>query len=511
MSSILIIILLVAIAAGITGVILGWFLRFVTALGRKGSAELEIKEMVLEAREQSEKILREAEKEARRVIRGTKDELRDDEDKLQKMEDRLIKKEALLDKRQVSIDSEEELLKKDRLKNVLLQKKLTELNEQRKDSLQKITKLTDDEARQQLLSIIEEEAEEELLVRTQKLERTSKEKIENRAKRILATAIQRMANPVQNDIFSNTIHFTGTDMKGKIIGKEGRNIKTFEKETGVELVIDETPDTITISSFDPVRRHIATVALERLIEDGRIQPAKIEREVEKARKEINTIMKEKGEEAAFEAKVYNLDPRILLVLGRLYFRSSYGQNVLQHSVEVAQLCGMIAEELGADVQVARAGGLLHDIGKSVDHEVSGTHVEIGRRILQKFGASENIIKAMQSHHDEYPYETIESIIVQVGDSISGGRPGARKDSVEHYLKRLEELEAVATAHAGVEKAYALQAGREIRIFVQPDETSDLEARTLARTIAKEIEEELQYPGEIKVTVIRENKITEYAR
>lgn len=349
------------------------------------------------------------------------------------------------------------------------------------------------------------------MLRMRKLETSSKEKIEQRARTILASTIQRLANPVSNDVFSNIIHIPNEEVKGKIIGKEGRNIKTFEKETGVEIIIDDSPDTIVLSSFDPIRRHIAKVALERLIEDGRIQPAKIEREIEKAKKEINQTIKERGERAAFEAKVFNLDPRIMLILGRLYFRTSYGQNVLQHSIEVAHLCGMIAEELGANVQVARAGGLLHDIGKAVDHEVAGTHVEIGRRILQKFGASEEIIKAMQSHHEEYPYETVESIIVQVADAISGGRPGARRDSIELYLKRLEDLESIATRFDGVQKAYALQAGREIRIFVTPEAVSDIEARNMARDIAKQIEEEIQYPGEIKVTLIRENRITEYAR
>jgi ribonuclease Y len=276
-------------------------------------------------------------------------------------------------------------------------------------------------------------------------------------------------------------------------------------------MVDDTPGIITISSFDPIRRQVARVALENLLLDGRIQPAKIEKIVEKAQQDINKIIKEKGEQAAYECGVINLDPRVIAILGRLHFRTSYGQNVLQHSIEMSLIAGMIAEELGANVQVAKTAALVHDIGKALDHEVSGTHVEIGKRILQKFGVSENIIKAMQSHHEEYPYESVEAIIVQVADTISGGRPGARSDSIENYIKRLQELEATANSFAGVEKSYALQAGREIRIFVTPEKVSDLEAKKLARDIADKIEQDLKYPGEIKVTLIRENRIIEYAR
>jgi len=300
-------------------------------------------------------------------------------------------------------------------------------------------------------------------------------------------------------------------LKGKIIGKEGRNIKAFEKVAGVEVIIDDTPGTVIISSFDPVRRQIARVALENLILDGRIQPARIEEMVENAKEEINKIIKEKGEQAAYECGVYNLDARIVSILGRLYFRTSYGQNVLQHSIEMSHIAGMLAEELGANVQVAKAGALLHDIGKAVDHEIQGTHVEIGIRILQKFGADKSVIDAMKSHHEEHPYETTESIIVQVADAISGSRPGARRDSVENYLKRLTDLEAIANETSGVEKSYAIQAGREIRIFVKPDKISDVEAKKIARDIALKIEKELKYPGEIKVNVIRETRVIEYAR
>jgi len=310
---------------------------------------------------------------------------------------------------------------------------------------------------------------------------------------------------------STTVSIPNDEIKGKVIGKEGRNIKAFERALGVELVVDDTPGAITISSYDPMRRQVARVALENLILDGRIQPARIEEEAQKAQDEINKIVRQKGEEAVYETGVFNLDPRLIMILGRLYFRTSYGQNVLQHSVEMAHMAGMLATEIGADVAVAKAGALLHDIGKALDHEIPGTHVEIGRRILQKFNVNEAVIKAMQAHHGEYPYETLESYIVQTADAISGSRPGARRDTVENYLKRLEELEGIALDFKGVEKAYAVQAGREIRIFVTPEEVNDIEARKMARDIAQRIEKELKYPGEIKINLIRESRVIEFAR
>jgi ribonuclease Y len=371
--------------------------------------------------------------------------------------------------------------------------------------------LTEDEAKKLILKQAEINAEEDIVVRMRKFEAFGEGKIEERAKEILSTTIQRLASSVSADMFTSHIVIPSDEVKGKVIGKEGRNIKSFERESGVEVVIDDTPGAITLSSFDPVRRQIAKMAMEALIADGRIQPAKIEKEIETAKQNINKIIKEKGEQAAFQCGVINIDPRILSILGRLHFRTSYGQNVLQHSIEVSNICGMLAEELGANVAIARAGGLFHDIGKAVDHEVQGTHVEIGRRILQKFGASEEIVKAMQSHHEEYPYETIESVIVQTADAISGARPGARNDSIENYIKRLQDLEAVANEFEGVEKSYAIAAGREIRIFVFPDKVSDLESMKMARDIAVKIESELKYPGEIKVNVIREMKAIEFAR
>ena len=497
--------------AGVAGIALGYVLRMLLALSKKNSIEQDIKQMMLDAKEEAKKITLRAEEDAAETLKGVREELKEKEDKIKKTEDRLIAKEELLDKRQVDIDREVEAIKQ-RIQELRDKKdKIDGMESEKLAELQKIARLTEEEARNNLLANIEQKYEEDLMVRMKKLESGVNDNLERKAKEILTTSIQRLANSVSPDIFITSVPIQSDELKGKIIGKEGRNIKAFERETGVEVIIDDTPGAITISCFDPVRRAVAKLALESLLLDGRIQPAKIEKEVEKAKADINKIIKEKGEQTALECGVFNLDPRILAILGRLYFRTSYGQNVLQHSIEMTHIAGMIAQELGADVAVAKAGALTHDIGKALDHEVQGTHVEIGRRILQKFGASEAIVKAMEAHHEEYPYETLESRIVQAADSISGSRPGARRDSVENYLKRLGDLEAIANGFKGVEKSYALQAGREIRVFVTPSEVSDLEATNMARDIAQKIESELKYPGEIRVTVIRENKIVEIAR
>jgi ribonuclease Y len=505
------IVIFLASVAGLVGIALGYYLRLVISLGKRGSMELEIKKMEVESQEEAKKIVLEAEHKAAEVMKEARQEVKEKEEKLKATEERLIKKEDTLEKRQADLDSEVESIKSKVAEIRLIKEKADKLLIDRESVLEKTARLTQSEAKAELIKEAEQKYGDDLLVRIQKLEMSNQEKIETRAKEILATAIHRLGNSVTADIFSTTVAIPSEEIKGKIIGKEGRNIKSFERSTGVEVIIDDTPGSITLSSFDPIRRQVARMALEELIVDGRIQPAKIEKIVEKAKEDINKIIKEKGEQATFETGVMNLDPRIVSILGRLYFRTSYGQNVLQHSVEMAHIAGMIAAELGANVAIAKAGALVHDIGKALDHEVQGTHVEIGRRILQKFGADENIIKAMQAHHEEYPYETVESIIVQVADAISGARPGARHDSVENYLKRLEDLEKIATSLAGVEKAYALQAGREIRIFVKPEEVTDIEAKTMARKIAEKIEQDLKYPGEIKVTLIRESRITDFAR
>jgi len=503
--------ILLLATTGMGGIVVGYVLRWLISLGKKGSIELKVQETILEAKEKAQKITQEAESGAEKITKEAQNRIDEKEKEIKKREEHLLKKDETLDKRQSDIDKEVEGLKK-RIEEVkIIKEDVESVRAKEIKKLEEIAQLSKEDAKKEILNLIEKENEEDLLKRIQKLEQEAEVRLDKKAKDILANIIQRLAVSTVSETMSTNVNLPSEDVKGKIIGKEGRNIRAFERATGVEVLIDETPGNVTLSAFDPVRRAIAKVAMEKLIADGRIQPAKIEETVDKAREEIGKIIKEKGEQAAYESNVIGLDPRIISILGRLHFRTSYGQNVLQHSIEMAHLAGMLAEELGADVHIARAGALLHDIGKAVDHEIQGTHVEIGLRILQKFGADERIAKAMQSHHEEYPYETIESIIVQTADSISGGRPGARRDSVENYLKRLNDLEGIARSFPGVEKSYAIQAGREIRIFVTPDQVSDLEAKKLAREIANRIEKELKYPGEIKVNVIRENRVIEFAR
>jgi len=497
--------------AGVIGIGFGYFLRWIISLGKRGSMELQIKQMTLDAEVKAKKIIEEAQKEAQEKAQELTGEFKERERDLKQTEERLVRKEEMLDKRQGNLDSEQESLAK-KAEDIQKGKELIEKTvHEEQEKLERIARLSAEEAKNEILKSVEKRYESDIESRMRKLEIAGNERLEQRAREILTTSVHRLGNSVVSDVLATTMTLPSDEIKGKIIGKEGRNIRAFERATGVDVIVDDTPGTITLSSYDPIRRQIARIALENLILDGRIQPAKIEEAVQKAEAEINTIIKKKGSDAAYEARVQDLDPKLLMILGRLYFRTSYGQNVLDHSVEVAHLAGMLAEELGADPAVARAGGLMHDIGKAVDHEVTGTHVEIGRRILQKFGVGEPVIKAMQAHHEEYPYETPESMIVQVADAISGGRPGARRDSVENYIKRLGELEAIANNMSGVEKSYAIAAGREIRVIVKPEAISDLEARKLARDIADKIESELQYPGEIKVSVIRETRVIEYAR
>lgn len=497
--------------ASLLGAVVGYYLRLIISLGKKGSLELEVKQMLLNAKEEAKKITSEAEEKVNEAMKEVRNEIKEKEEKIKQTETRLIKKEDLLDQRQLDIDKEVETIKGKIVEIKEIKEKAENLEKQRRASLEKIAHLSEEEAKTEIINLAEKRFEEDIMVRIKKIETVGQEKFDHKATEILTSTVQRLSSSVVSDIMSTTVNIPSDELKGKIIGKEGRNIKAFERATGVEVIVDDTPGAIILSSFDPVRRQVARMALENLIADGRIQPAKIESLVEKAKQDVNKIIKEKGEQAAYECGVFNLDPRIISILGRLYFRTSYGQNVLQHSIEMAHIAGMLAEELKANVAIAKAGALLHDIGKAVDHEVAGTHVDIGKRILQKFGANEAIIKAMHSHHEEYPYETVESIIVQVADTISGSRPGARKDSVENYLKRLQELEAITNSFKGVEKSYALQAGREIRVFVVPEEVSDLEAKKMARDIAIKIENELKYPGEIKVNVIRESRVIEFAR
>jgi len=505
------IIILIGVGVLLLGAGIGYYLRLIIALGKRRSIEIDIKQMMVGAKEEAQKITDEAKRASEAKMAELKEEEKKKEQEFKETEKRLIKKDEFLDVRQVEVDKEVENIKVKVEEIKKIQEKVLKIEEEKKVELERVAKLSEVEAKDELLKDIEKKYEEDILVRIQKLENTNEEKLDRRAKDILATSIQRLASSTASELMTTVVSIPNNEIKGKIIGKEGRNIRAFERASGVELIVDDTPGSIVISSFDPIRRQVARLALENLILDGRIQPAKIEELVEKAKEEINKIIKEKGEQAVYECGIFNFDPRIVAIIGRLYFRTSYGQNVLQHSVEMAHIAGMLAEELGADVAIAKAGALVHDIGKALDHEVQGTHIEIGMRILQKFGADERIITAMKSHHEDYPYETIESVIVQTADAISGGRPGARRDSVENYLKRLQELEALVNTFPAVEKSYALQAGREIRIFVTPEKISDAEAKLMARDIALKIEQELKYPGEIKVTMIRETRIIEYAR
>lgn len=484
----------------VVGGTLGYFGRHYIALVRKNSIENEIEEKILEAKKTAKKIEEEA-------LKFSDDQ----KQRLDKIETRLDKKEDELESREEAVKLEKEKLLNagEELKQIKERINLKEKNLDKE--LEKIANLNEEEAKNILIKRIEKETEEDLKSRLFKLSRDGEQKLEEKAKEIIVTAIHRMANSNITEFMSSTIEIEDEEVKGKIIGKEGRNIKAFERASGVEVLVDEVPNAVVISCFDPVRRAIAKNALEMLIKDGRIQPAKIEEFLEKAKRDLGTFMRKKGEEAVHECGLLNIPDEILPILGRLYFRTSYGQNVLDHSIEMAHIAGMLALELGANVQVAKAGALLHDIGKAVDHEIEGTHVEIGRRILFKYGVDEKIILAMQAHHEEYPYETVESVIVQVADAISGGRPGARRDSIENYIKRLSDLENIALSFGGIDKVYALQAGREVRVFVEPSIINDFEAIKLARNIAIKIETEIKYPGEIKINVIRESRVIEFAR
>jgi len=497
--------------SGLAGIALGYVLRLLIALGQRGSLELEIKQQMLEAKERASRILADAEERAEKIEDERTQPLKEREELIRKTAERLGKREEFLDERERNLADENDEVRNRENEAANVKKEAEKLLAERRLELVRLGRLSEQDAKDMLMKDLEESQSEALLARLQKLETHGRELLEEKARTILLASIHRMSASVAGEVMTLTVSIPSEEIKGKIIGKEGRNIKAFERATGVDVLIDDAPDKITLSSFDPLRRHVAKLALEKLIADGRIQPAKIEETVEKTRQEIQDLVKQKGEEAAYEVGVVGLDPRLITLLGRLYFRTSYGQNVLQHSIEMAHIAGMLADQLGADAEVSRAGALLHDIGKAVDHEVQGTHVEIGRRILEKFGIKKEVIQAMQAHHEEYPYETPESIIVQSADAISAGRPGARRDTVERYLERLGDLERVAAGFEGVEKSYAIQAGREIRIFVNPGKVSDLAMHKLARDIAERVQKELKYPGEIKVNVIRENRVVEFAR
>lgn len=493
------------------GSVLGYYARQSIARKKAGSIEQKLQKRISRAKEESDTILKKAKERTDSIIDQAQEESRQRRQELLRSQQILLKRENLLDKKiSLSERKEEEIHQKvEGLRKI--KEGLEKLRKEAQQRLEKISNLSKEQAKKELLASVESEYQQEILEKTRKLEKEGIERFDKKAKEILALAIQKCAISQVQELTTTTVLLQNEDIKGRIIGKEGRNIRAFEKATGVELMIDETPETVVISSFNPIRRQIAKIALERLIQDGRIQPTKIEEKVEEVKLEITKKIKEAGEKAVYEVGIIGLDERLVQLLGRLYFRTSYGQNVLLHSMEVALIAETLADELGGDSQLAKRAGLLHDIGKAIDHQIQGSHVDIGIKILEKFKESEEIIKAMRAHHEEYPAETLEAIIVKTADAISGSRPGARKDTLENYLQRLKKLEDIALSFSGVEKAYAIQAGREVRVFVRPGEIDDIGIHRLARQIADKIEEELKYPGEIKVNVIRENRVVEHAR
>jgi ribonucrease Y len=506
---------LILVAGGVllvfAGVILGYFARQSIARRQAGTLEQKLSQKAEEVAKESEAVLAKARAQAKQIQETAKAEEDGRRKALLETEQVLLKRENVLDQKLSVFEQKEKelILKGERV--AAEEGKVEELKTKALQKLEEVAQLSQDQAKEELLSGVQARYEKDILGKMRKLEAEGQERFTSRAKEIVAYAIQKTAVPQAQEVTTTTVVLPAEDMKGKIIGKEGRNIRALERVTGVEVIVDETPEAVVISGFDPLRRHIAKVALERLIKDGRIHPARVEEEVAKVQAEIEQQMKEAGEAAVFDAGIVGLDPKLIQILGRLKFRTSYGQNVLQHSMEVAYLASALAAEIGANATIAKKAGLFHDIGKALDYQVEGSHVDIGMRILEKFGVEQAVITGMKSHHEQYPYESIEAILVQAADAISASRPGARKDTLENYLKRIGELENVANAFEGVEKTYAIQAGREIRVFVKPEVISDLQAQTLAKDIANRIEEELRYPGEIKVTLIRENRFVEFAR
>ncbi len=493
------------------GSVLGYFVRQTIAKKQADSAEVKVKRILDEAKTKAKENLLAAKNKAVEILEEVKKEERSRQNQIIDKEKRLERRDENLDQKLKRLETQEMLLGEKIKKVKRLKNELDELKEQEQTILEEKAKLSPEQAHQELLKIAEEEHQEELLKKLEYLEGEGKEGLERKAQDIMTLAMQKYASSQTQEITTTTVGLTSDELKGRIIGREGRNIRTLEKLTGAEIIVDDTPEVIVISGFNPIRRQLAKLALEKLMVDGRIHPARIEEKVEEAKKEIAQKIKEAGVAAVYDVGIAGLDSKLVQLLGRLRFRTSYGQNALLHSIEVAHLAGALASELGADSALAKKAGLLHDIGKAVDHEIQGTHVEIGKTILKKFAITEEVIKAMQSHHEDYPFESLESIIIQVADAISASRPGARKDTLEAYLKRLGELEKVANSFEGVEKSYAIQAGREIRVFVTPESVNDLGAIKLAKNIARKAEEELKYPGEIKVNVIRETRAVDYAR
>ena len=465
------------------------------------------KEAILEAKEQELKLRNEFERESKEKkseLSKLEQRLLQKEDNLDKKEDSLLKKTEELEKQRRDLQSKEQEVKK-------TQEKLSHQHELMVQELEKVAQLTKDEAKQLLTDEILEETRHDVALQVRNIEQTAKDEANNQAKKIISLAIQRCASDHASEITVSVVPLPSDDMKARIIGREGRNIRAIENATGIELIVDDTPEVVILSGFDPVRREVARLSLEKLIADGRIHPARIEETVEKVRKELDQEIKAAGESAMFEVGIFGLHPEIIKLIGRLKYRTSYGQNVYKHSIEVARLAGLMASELGLDVNLAKRAGLLHDIGKAVDHEQEGTHVQLGADLAKKYKENSNVINAIASHHGDCEPKTVEAVLVAAADAISGARPGARRETGTNYVKRLEKLEEIASSFGGVDKSYAIQAGREVRVIVKPEQVDDAKAMFLAKDIAKKIEAELEYPGQIKVNVIRESRCVEYAK
>jgi len=493
------------------GAALGYAWRHRVASQKASSAEGAAKRRLEEAEGKAKEIILEAKEKAASLLHEGETEERRRKEQITGLEERLVKREETLDEKLNGLSKQEEQLVKKREELEQREKEVETAKLEARKALEKVTGLSADDAYKQLLERIKEEYKSDLAATLQKLYRERRDEIEKQALEVITTALQRYARSHVSELTTTVFHLTDEDIKGKIIGREGRNIRAIERATGVEFVVDETPDTIVISSFDPFRREVARMTLDKLIKDGRIQPAKIEEKAEEAKQELAKRVMEIGEAAAAEVGIYDLPKEIIQLLGRLHFRTSFGQNVLTHSIEMAHVAAMIAADLGLNIAVAKKGALLHDIGKAIDHEVEGTHVELGRKILKKYDVEDAVVQAMQSHHDEYPYEIPEAYIVTAADVLSAARPGARRGTLENYIKRLADLEKIANEFPGVKNAYAISAGRELRVFVTPEKIDDFRALELAREIANKIQSELKYPGEIKVNVIREMRAVEYAR
>ncbi len=466
----------------------------------KKEAESQKKESIIEAKEEVHKLRNDLEKESR-----------ERRNELQRLERRVIQREEVLDKKSDSLEKKEETLIKKSENLINLEKEVGILVDKQREELEKISGLTSEEAKDVLLSDIEKEVKHDAAMMIKEIETKAKEEADKKAREIITCAIQRCAADHVAESTVNVVALPNDEMKGRIIGREGRNIRTLETLTGIDLIIDDTPEAVIISGFDPIRREVAKIALEKLIADGRIHPARIEEMVDKAQKEIELVIKEEGEQATFETGVHGLHLELVKLLGRLKFRTSYGQNVLKHSIEVAYLASIMASELGIDPTIAKRAGLLHDIGKAIDHEMEGPHALLGAEIAKKFKESPAVVNAIGAHHGDLEQTSIEAVLVQAADAISAARPGARRETLEAYIKRLEKLEEIANSFEGVDKSFAIQAGREVRIMVKPEEVDDLGSVEMARSIIKRIEDEIEYPGQIKVNVIRETRAVEYAK